>query len=426
MSAAFDLDPRRLASRVIVKVLVEEAFAAAALSAELDRLPQMAPRDRGLATELTYGTLRAARYLEGELSALAPRGLGGLDASTRAPLWIAAYQIACLSRIPAHAAVSAAVEEIKRQNGEKVAGFANAILRKFAAGGRDPRPVPLELAMHKGTPRWLQRSLDAALGAESGAGFLGAGPVPPPLCLRVRHGDRETWAEKIREAMPQALVVNGKIGGRALLCRGVGDARLLPGAEEGAWVVQEEGSQVLAEALGALPGERVLDACAGRGNKSLALLDLAPGVILDAADLHPGKLERLRLEADRFGHVLAGTFGVDWSEGMGEIEKGVYDRVLIDAPCSGIGTLRRRPEILLRRGKDDVARLAILQRQILNNALQAAKPGGTIVYATCSVLREEMEDVIAGVEGATVTDVKRLLPDRDGTDGYAYATLVRA
>jgi 16S rRNA (cytosine967-C5)-methyltransferase len=424
-----ELDPRRLAARVIVKVLVEHAFAAAALSAELDRLPQMSGRDRGLATELTYGTLRAARYLEGELSALAPRGLGGLDPATRAPLWIAAYQVACLTRVPAHAAVGAAVEEIKAHNGAKVAGFANAILRKFAANARDPRPVPLELAMHKGTPRWLGRALERALGPELGPGFLGAGPVPPPLCLRIRDGQRDRWAETLREALPQALVVNGKIGPHALLCRGVGDARLLPGAEEGAWVVQEEGSQVLAHAIadGAQPGERVLDACAGRGNKSLAILDLAPGVVLDAADLHPGKLQRLKLEADRLGHThtLAGIFGVDWSAGLGDIEEGVYDRVLIDAPCSGIGTLRRRPEILLRRTKEDVDRLSILQKSILTNALRTAKSGGRVVYATCSVLCEEMEDVLASVDPAVaeLLSVQRLLPERDGTDGYAYAVL---
>ena len=412
MTLDHNLDPRRLASRVIVRVLVEEAFAAAALSAELDRLPQMAGRDRALATELTYGTLRAARYLEGELAALAPRGLGSLDATTRAPLWIAAYQIVCLSRVPAHAAVGAAVEEIKRTSGAKVAGFANAILRKLAAGGRDPRPVSLELAMQKGTPRWLVRALSEALGPDLGATFLSAGPVPPPLCLRVREGSRESWADALRAAVPQATIVNGKIGAHALLCRGLGDFRELPGAAEGAWVVQEEGSQALAAALGAQPGERVLDACAGRGNKSLTLLDLAPGLRLDAADLHPGKLARLVTEAARFGHVVDGTFGVDWTQGLGDIPEASYDRVLIDAPCSGIGTLRRRPEILL-------------QSAILNNALRAARPGGTVIYAVCSVLREEMENVLSTMSGADVLDIRRLLPERDGTDGYAYATLVR-
>ncbi len=182
----------------------------------------------------------------------------------------------------------------------------------------------------------------------------------------------------------------------------------------------------MAEALGALPGERVLDACAGRGNKTIALADaVGPAGRVDAADLNDKKLERLRSRAAEAGVVVGETFAVDWSVGAGDVPEGAYDRVLVDVPCTGVGTLRRRPEILAKRTAGDVARLPALQRAILTNAARAVRPGGVVLYAVCSVLREELEDVTTALAGFEAGPVTRLTPTREGTDGYGMVRFVR-
>jgi 16S rRNA (cytosine967-C5)-methyltransferase len=197
---------------------------------------------------------------------------------------------------------------------------------------------------------------------------------------------------------------------------------------EGAWSIQEEGSQTVALALGAREGETVLDACAGRGNKTAILARaVGPSGAVDAADAHPKKLGQLGRELARLGLAARHTFAVDWSVGAGGIET-VYDRVLVDAPCSGIGTLRRRPEIALRRESADLALLASLQTSIAARAAERLKQGGTMVYAVCSVLREEAEDVVERLLAArpalALENTHRLLPHVNGTDGYFIAVLV--
>ncbi|MCC6647927.1 MAG: RsmB/NOP family class I SAM-dependent RNA methyltransferase [Polyangiaceae bacterium] len=254
-----------------------------------------------------------------------------------------------------------------------------------------------------------------------------AGPTPPPIGLRVRTGDLDAHEASLLELAPGAEVSRGRAARAALLLRHAGDPRRLAPVSSGALVVQEEGSQAVAEAVGARAGERVLDACAGRGNKSLALADaVGPTGRVDAADLFDGKLARLRDEAARLGLSLGETFAVDWTVGAGDVPEGAYDRVLVDAPCSGTGTLRRRPEILLRRGSADLAALSATQRIILTRAARAARPGGVVVYATCSVLVEELEDVIGAVDGLRVREVRRLVPHVHGTDGYGIAVCERS
>ena len=429
---------RSVAASVVLRVLKDKAYAAAALDAELERNIQLDARDRALATELAYGTLRLLGWIEKRVLRHAPKAV---EVTVRAHLFVAVYQVLVLTRVPAFAAVDEAVSTVRALRGPRVAGFVNAVLRKITA---EPKPTAEELAqasLDAADPE-LRRALVAAVGSDGALALL----VPeesPSLGLRVEdESARGAWIDTLRAARPDASIEPGRVSPRAIVVRGAGRLTDLPGYEEGAWTSQEEGSQVIALALGARPGETVLDACAGRGNKT-GLLARAVGAAghVDACDLHPTKLERLRTELGRIGLAVRDTFAVDWSLGAGGVT-GVYDRVLVDAPCSGTGTIRRRPELLLRRTGADLASLAELQRSILSRTASLVRPGGRLVYAVCSVLREEAEDVvtIAAAAGLTPTPFDapvvasvagtgstsfRLLPNVHGTDGYFVASFVK-
>jgi 16S rRNA (cytosine967-C5)-methyltransferase len=457
---------RNLAATVIARVEKDEAFAAAVLDAELRRSVQFSARDRAFATELVYGTLRLRTVLERAIEAQTPRGIEALDPRVRAHLLVAAYQL-LYSRVPAFAAVSEAVNAIRTARGRALAGFANGTLRAVAREN-EAHPAPaLALAVRDSTAPWLRRALERSIGDEATEAYLTAGPIPPPNTLRLRgplatmEHRRAEWIERLR-ALPEfneaSTVALGDASPAAIRVRGGGDLRALPGHEQGAWVIQDEGSQIVAWLVGARPGDRVLDACAGRGNKTIALLDLVgakrhgdPIIEVHAADHHPDKLDRLDRELARLGLPSVPTHGVDWSIGVGEVPEGYFDRVLVDAPCSGIGTLRRRPEIQTRRQAADLPALSALQQQIVGHALRALKPGGRLIYAVCSVLRDEAEGVIRaildanpGVEptpfdavspsGVLLADSLfgvgeaqgRLLTHIHGTDGYFIASLRKA
>lgn len=431
---------RSVAVDVLVRVSRDRAFAAAALDTEIERNVQLDVRDRALATELVYGTLRLAKFLEARIVKYAPRGLGTLDAHVRAHLLVAAYQILVLSRVPDFAAVDEAVESIGFLRGDRLSGFANAVLRKVA---KEPKPSVEEIARASlaGAEPALARAIIDSIG-EAGALALLSAEEAPPLGLRtVDEAARDEWIGRLREARPDASFEAGKVSPLAVLVRGAGRVVDLPGYEEGAWTSQEEGSQVIALALGAKPGETVLDACAGRGNKT-SLLARAVGAdgAVDAADLHPAKLDRLREELARLGLSPRETIAVDWSKGVGAA-RGPYDRVLVDAPCSGTGTIRRRPELLSKRKAADITELAALQRAILTRTAALVRPGGRLIYAVCSVLRDEAEGVIgaaaelglvpAAFDSAVADRIARggtsfrLLPHEHGTDGYFVASFVR-
>lgn len=434
---------REVAARVLQRVEKEHAFAAAVLESELTRNVQLDKRDHALVTEIVYGSLRVMPWLRERLERFAPRGMGKLDARVRAYLVIAAYELA-FTRVPAFAAVNEAVDAIRALRGDRVAAFANAVLRKLSAEASRLDDEARGQALVDSAPVWLREGLERSLSSADADAFLRAGAVPPAVALRVEAAEeRPHWMRELQSAAVEARFEEGRISPLAILMRGGGKPQRLPGWAEGAWSVQEEGAQLAALAVGAQPGESILDACAGRGNKTAILArEIGDRGAVDAADALPSKLDRLRHELGRLGLRPRATYAVDWQVGSGEIV-GNYDRVLVDAPCSGIGTLRRRPEIALRRTGDELGALAKTQIAIACRAAEHVRPGGTLVYVVCSVLREECEDVIdalirtrselepapfeqegpvAAITGALASSF-RLLPHLHGTDGYFVARL---
>jgi len=438
---------RLVAGKVLARTLRDGAYAAAVLDTELGRAAQLDARDRALATELVYGALRMRAFLDAELARGSSRGKLNLDPETHAHLLVCGFQLFGLDRVPAFAAVSEAVSLVRRARGERVASFANAVLRRLSERAAKTTVEQRVEAQVASAPEWLRAALDRALGAESAHAFLVSATAGAPVCLRVASPDRRPRvAARIRELAPGAVVTEGTISPLAVLVAGAGDPRALlaelaSSAERVA--IQEEGSQAIALSLGVVPGERVLDACAGRGNKT-AVLAMALGARgeggCDAADVHPSKLARLRAELDAQELRLRDTFAVDWSLGAGDAT-GPYDAILVDAPCTGVGTLRRRPDLWARRTPEALSDLARLQASILARTARLLAPGGRLVYSVCSVLQEEAEDVVEGVLAGQSAWLERapfsggvfepgvssvrLLPHVHGTDGYFVASLRR-
>lgn len=430
---------REVAASVLMRVQRERAFAAASLDAHLQREVQLGASDRALATQLVYGVLRCQNYLDKRLSKYAKRAIA---LQVRVHLRVAAYQLLFLTSIPPFAAVSEAVRLVRKSEGAHAAGFANAVLRKLAEATKGAAPVSMERAMWESVPKSLVDKLSESLGGLGEAKkMVQAGPIPPPTSIYVHDGrDVQGWCERLKQAAPSATVERAKLSARGIVLSGAGKMDQLPGFETD-WTVQEQGSQLVSLALGAKPGDVVLDACAGRGNKTLILAQqVATAGRVDAADLHEPKLEVLQQRAATAGLAVPTCYPVDWSVGSGEVANG-YDRVLIDAPCSGTGTLRRRPELFYDDIDEKLAQLVPLQCAILCRAADRCKSGGRVVYAVCSVLREEGPEIVKKVlsEGAKLEATSfdwvgqpkvfegqtqvRLLPHEHGTDGYFIASL---
>ncbi|MES1178337.1 MAG: transcription antitermination factor NusB [Myxococcales bacterium] len=419
---------RSVAVEALIRVLRDDAFAAAALSTELDRAKALQDRDRGLATELLYGTLRMRAALEARLAPLAPRGLK--DVVVKAELLVAAYQLLVLDRIPAFAAVNGAVNGVRAARGKQVAGFANAVLRKLARG---EKLEPVAAARQNVAP-WLLEALAQSVG-EAEAQALIIPPTEKVVGLRLLSG------RPVPEWLENSPI--GRASPRSRLLRGEGDPRKRPGFAEGSFIVQEEGAQAIALALGARPGERILDACAGRGQKtSLFVEQLGDTGAVWATDVYPKKLEALASEFERLRLHAPEVRSVDWTVGPGDVPAD-FDRVLVDAPCTGTGTLRRRPEIALRLQPEDPARLSDLAEAILRSAATRVRSGGRVVFAVCSVLDAECESLVQrvldvlepapfdapelqGIFGASeVPSAFRIGPAGFETDGYFAASFLK-
>jgi len=414
---------------------------------------RLAGRDRALATRLVYGTLAWQGYLDHVLAAFSSRPIAAIDPPVRTLLRLALFQICRLDRVPTFAAVNTAVSLCKHRH-QRSAGFVNALLRRASTAWQDV-PIPAaatdlagHLAIRLSHPRWLVERWLLTYGADDTEALLAANNEVAPTIVRVNrlHGDRDALLSRWQAAgVSAATTPFSKLG---IHLDGEADAERLPGYAEGHFAFQGEASQLVGELVGAIPGEHVLDLCAAPGGKACQLAETMENRgRVTAIDISPGGIERLRREALRLGVTNIDAVVADaatWQPADGT----VYDRVLVDAPCTGFGTLRQHPEIRWRRSDADVARNAELQAQLLRRAALHVRPGGTVVYATCTLGREENEDVVRAVcadgllqiaqiapqQGecpshmALVADdgCLRTFPHRHGLDGFFAARLLRS
>ncbi len=342
---------------------------------------ELSERDRAWVTGAVYGTLRRQRYLDDLVAPYSKRALADLEPPVRAALRLGAYQL--VEGVAAHAAVAETVGAAP----ERARGYVNGVLRALDRKGR-PWPEPSGLGQRLSYPDWIVDDLVGGFGEVDARASLEAMNEPGAVTLRINpmRGDRAAVLRELE--LRGATATAGTMMPEAITVVGTGDLERLRSVREGRVSVQDQASQAVVGALDAQPGDRVLDVASAPGGKSAAIAERMgdTGTIV-AADLHASRLRLVRETTGRL-HLVSVHAIVASGEAL-PFRDGTFDRVLLDAPCSGLGVLRRRPEARWRIGPEQVTRLAALQCSLLGQAARMVKPGGRLVFSVCTLTRAE-------------------------------------
>lgn len=430
------MNPRLAAARALAAVLSGKASLNSSLPAQLDKVDE---RDRSLTQDLAFGTARWQPRLDLLAAQLLQKPFKAADADVQALLLVGLYQL-FYSRIPAHAAIGETVGCADKLKKPWAKGLLNAVLRRAQREGEELLAgMERDPVVRTAHPRWLQKSLKA-FWPEQWEAICAANNAHPPMILRVnrRHHSRDAYLALLAKAGIGASACQYSRDGIVLAeaC----DVRGLPGFAEG-WVsVQDEAAQLSADLLELAPGQRVLDACCAPGGKTCHLLEAEPGLAhMTAIDLEAKRLTRVRENLDRL-QLDAELIACDARDTASWWDGKPFQRILLDAPCSATGVIRRHPDIKLTRQADDIPALATLQGELLDALWPTLEVGGMLLYATCSSLPTENTEVIdaflARTPGARELDLateaglrqphgRQLLAQEGGHDGFYYAKLIK-
>ncbi|HPM76637.1 MAG TPA: 16S rRNA (cytosine(967)-C(5))-methyltransferase RsmB [bacterium] len=438
-------NPRALAMQVLRRVLVDNAYSDLALDAALNQ-SSLADNDRRLVAELVYGVLRHLTYLDWRLGQVSHRPLEKMEHRVADALRIGAYQLLFLDRIPPHAAVDEAVKLVPK----RASGLVNAVLRHLPRGEKSEHVPQLRdpyqaASIRWSHPMWLVCALAQQFGDEQMAALLAANQERPPLVLRVNEAKTDTTAllQELIQWHPRAA----RYAPAGIAVDHLTQLDQLPAFCAGLFLVQSEAAQIVAELLGAHPGEVILDVCAAPGGKTSYFAQMvAPVGQVYAVDIHPRRLRLLSQNLKRLGINNVSLIQADASKDFVIKDDLRFDRVLVDAPCSALGTLQKNPEIRWRLRPDDPARLAQVQAAILAQAARHVRPGGVLMYAVCTYTEDETDRVVEGFLATqpefALSDLREglpprydifmqdrgtllSLPHRTGTEGFFAARFVR-
>ena len=430
------MNPRLAAARALAPVSAGKASLGSSLPTQMR---QVAVRDQGLTQELAFGTARWWPRLEILANALLEKPLKAAEVELQALLLVGLYQLLYM-RIPAHAAISETVSAANALKKPWARGMLNAVLRRAQREAVALLPTlerdPVVVTAH---PRWLQKRLKSDW-PEHWLSICAANNLHPPMTLRVNalHGSRDFYLDRLAAAGIEARPTPFSPAGVTLTS--ACDVRQLPGFDDGHVSVQDEAAQLAAPLIEACAGQRVLDACCAPGGKTGHILELTPGLQgLVALDAEPHRLERVRENLDRL-RLDATLIAADGRDIAGWWDGQPFERILLDAPCSATGVIRRHPDIKLTRQPDDIDRLAALQGELLDQLWHTLAVGGVLVYATCSILPQENTRVVEAFlerePGARELPIdaafglpqpcgRQLLPQPDGHDGFYLAKLIK-
>ncbi|MBI6907977.1 16S rRNA (cytosine(967)-C(5))-methyltransferase RsmB [Pseudomonas sp. ICBG1301] len=430
------MNPRLAAAKALAAVLNGKASLNSSLPTQLDKVED---RDRGFTQDLAFGTARWQPRLSALAAKLLQKPFKAADADVEALLLVGLYQL-LYTRVPAHAAIGETVGCADKLKKPWAKALLNAVLRRAQ---RESEALLAELehdpVVRTAHPRWLQKALKA-FWPQHWEAICAANNAHPPMILRVnrRHHSRDAYLQLLSTAGINATPCVYSVDG--IVLEAATDVRSLPGFAEGWISVQDEAAQLAADLLDLAPGQRVLDACCAPGGKTCHILevekDLA-GVV--AVDLEAKRLVRVRENLARLG-LNADLIAADGRDTASWWDGKPFQRILLDAPCSATGVIRRHPDIKLTRQPDDIAALAVLQGELLDALWPTLEVGGILLYATCSTLPTENTEVIqaflARTSGARELDLataagikqphgRQLLAQEGGHDGFYYAKLIK-
>ncbi|SDS91633.1 16S rRNA (cytosine(967)-C(5))-methyltransferase RsmB [Pseudomonas prosekii] len=430
------MNPRLAAAKALAAVLNGKASLNSSLPTQMDKVED---RDRGFTQDLAFGTARWQPRLSALAAKLLQKPFKAADADVEALLLVGLYQL-LYTRVPAHAAIGETVGCADKLKKPWAKALLNAVLRRAQ---RESEALLAELehdpVVRTAHPRWLQKSLKA-FWPEQWEAICAANNAHPPMILRVnrRHQSHDAYLALLSEA---GIGANPCVYSRdGIILDAAADVRSLPGFAEGWISVQDEAAQLAADLLDLAPGQRVLDACCAPGGKTCHILEAEPalaGVV--AVDLEAKRLVRVRENLARLG-LSAELIAADGRDTATWWDGKPFQRILLDAPCSATGVIRRHPDIKLTRQPDDIAALAVLQGELLDAMWLTLEVGGILLYATCSTLPTENTEVIAAflartpgareldlatTAGLKQTHGRQLLAQQGGHDGFYYAKLIK-
>ena len=393
------LTARELAMDVLTKVEQEGAYSNLQLNAGLQRA-SLIREDVALATELVYGTIARLNTLDYFLSRYVTKGLDKLQPWVRSLLRMSLYQFMYLDRIPPHAVVNEAVNIAKNKGHQGISGMVNGVLRSILRS-KDELTLPEGLApvkrisLQHSHPKWLVRRWIEQYGEQTAEDICVANNESPSISVRVNTMvmSREKLLQDMKEKGVEAIA--SPITSEGILVKSGGNMALTDWYREGILSIQDESSMLVAEAVGPKPGMKILDCCAAPGGKTAHIAELMSdeGLIL-ANDLYPHKEKLIREQAERLGLASIETVVGDALALREKYAEGSFDRILLDAPCSGLGVIRRKPDLKWVKTAEDIEGITSLQNELLESISPLLRIGGIMVYSTCTIEPQENEEMV--------------------------------
>lgn len=420
------------AIKTVYAVQTEGAYSNIAL-AQILRQEKLSDLDRRFCTELVYGTIKAGASLDWKISKYINRPLEKIDEKILAVLRVAMYQIFFLDRVPNSAAVNEAVEIAKKFVNIGASKFVNGVLRSAVREPQKsdfPNDSSIEsLALRSFHPAWLVKLFVEEFGLDAAKKICATNNIEPPLCLRVNF--LKSNREEILAALKKFGAVSeiSKLVPEGIICKSHGALDSFKPLKIGLCQVQDESSMLAARWLNPAENDFVIDCCAAPGGKATHIAELMKnhGRII-AADIFEMKLQHIKENAARLGIKIIEPVLLDARE-IGKKFFNQADKVLIDAPCSGLGVIRRKADLRWKKSDEEIAELPKLQAEILASAANAVKCGGILIYSTCTIIRRENETIVENFlknnKKFKIVETKKFLPHIDGTDGFFIAKMIR-
>ncbi|MBE1446333.1 16S rRNA (cytosine(967)-C(5))-methyltransferase RsmB [Paenibacillus sp. OAS669] len=391
--------------------------------------------DAGLATEIVYGTLQRLNTIDYFLERFVAKGMAKLQPWVRSLLRMSFYQMMYLDRIPDHAVVNEAVNLAKKKGHQGISGMVNGVLRnvirqKDTLTIPDKLPPVERISLKHSHPEWMVMRWIRQLGEERTERICEANNIPPRVSLRANTAklSRDELVERLREAGYEAEP--SELAPAGVVVKGGGNMALTPWFAEGLFSIQDESSMLVAEAVDPKPGDKVLDCCAAPGGKTMHIAEKMDdqGEVW-ACDIHEHKEKLIREQAERLGLQSVRTLTSDARKLKERFAPGSFDRILLDAPCSGLGVIRRKPDMKWVKQEQELGPICNIQHELLSEVHSLLKPGGVLVYSTCTIEHNENEGMMRRFLQEhpefelTEGGMRQIYPDEHQSDGFFIAAM---